>query len=83
MATMSTMEVSDELAGIISAMRADSYDVAVEEVTPERVVLRIDALEGACDDCLSPPSVMAGLVSGALNGRYVPDQITIHYPGSA
>jgi Fe-S cluster biogenesis protein NfuA len=80
MTGMSKLEVSENLAGLISAMRVDSYDVEIVEVDPGGVALRIVALDGACEDCLSPPRVMAGLVSGALSGRYTPDQIQISYP---
>jgi Fe-S cluster biogenesis protein NfuA len=77
---MSKLEVSENLAGVISAMRADSYDFEIVEVDPDGLTLRIIALNGACDDCLAPPAVMAGVVSGALSGRYTPEQIQIAYP---
>lgn len=80
MTGMSKLEVSESLAGVISAMRADSYEVKIIDVDPDGLGLRIVALDGACDDCLSPPAIMAGLVSGALAGRYTPEQIKIAYP---
>lgn len=82
MTKMSTLQATDELAGIISAMHADSYALSVVEATADELSLRIDALDGACQDCLSPPSVMTGVVSGALGGRYAPGQISIRYPGA-
>ena len=80
MAGMSKMEATEQLAGIIDAMRADSYGVEVVEADASHLSLRIDALDGACEDCLSPHVVMAGVISGALGGRYTPDQIQIAYP---
>lgn len=77
---MNSMQVSEALAGIIEAMRADSYEVDVVSVEPDRLRLAITANEGACEDCLSPPPVMANVVSGALGGAYAPEQIEIAYP---
>lgn len=80
MSGMSRIEIDEQLAGIVSAMRADSYEVDVVGVQPDGLSLRITALDGACEDCLSPHAVMAGVVSGALGGRYTPEQIRIAYP---
>jgi len=77
---VNSLQVSEALAGIISAMRADSYEISVVDVRPDRLALAISADEGACEDCLSPPAVMAQVISGALAGRYTPEQIDIAYP---
>lgn len=77
---MSTMQVTEQLTGIIDAMRADSYEVSVLDATPSRLTLSIDALDGACEDCLAPHGVLTQVVSGALAGRYAPEQIEISYP---
>ena len=80
MAGMRELEVPEALPGIVSAMEADSYTLDIVEVGPTALSFRIDALDGACEDCLAPHSVMAGLISTSLGGRYTTDQIQIAYP---
>lgn len=80
MAGMSKLEATESLAGIIDAMKTDSYEVEVLEAGTDNLSLSIAALDGACEDCLSPHAVMAGVISGALGGRYTPEQIRITYP---
>lgn len=73
-------EVAQALDGIVSAMRADRYELEVLDASKDSLSLRIRALDGACDDCLAPEPVMATVLSGALNGRYAPEAIHITYP---
>lgn len=80
---MSGPEIDEALAGIVTAMRADSYVVDVVDASSDKLSLSITALEGACEDCLSPHPVMAGVVSGALRGAYSPDEIEIAYPSGS
>lgn len=61
-------------------MLADLYEVHIVAATDTRLELRIDALEGACAECLSPPTVMSRIVSSALHGGYEPDEIHFRYP---
>jgi len=80
MVGMTKLDVNESLAGIVSAMKADSYGLEIVEVADVSLHLRIDALNGACEDCLAPHEIMAGLISSALGGRYTPQQIQIVYP---
>ncbi|MDH3193918.1 MAG: NifU family protein [Acidimicrobiia bacterium] len=75
--------VDEALGGIRVGLQADGYDIEVIDAAQDRLGLRIVALEGACEDCLSPPSVMAMVVSGSLDGAYAPDELDITYPAEA
>lgn len=80
---MNTMQATEALAGIIDAMSADSYDVVVEGATSDELSVSIAARDGACEDCLAPPSIMTTVISTALDGRYRPEQIKIAYPNDS
>lgn len=80
---MNTMQATEALAGIIDAMRADSYQVVVVAATPDALSVSIEALDGACEDCLAPAPIMTTVLSTALAGQYRPDQIQIAYPAEA
>jgi Fe-S cluster biogenesis protein NfuA len=75
--------VDEALAGIRTGLHADGYDIEVTEASTDRLALRIVALEGACEDCLSPPNVMAMIISGSLDGAYAPEELKIAYPAEA
>jgi hypothetical protein len=77
----STAEITEALAGITGALRADGYALEVAEVA-DTLSLRIVALDDACEDCLVPHAVMAPTISAAIAGRYQPDQIRIDYPAA-
>jgi len=71
----------DEALGVIrTGLNADGYDIEVTEATESGLKVRIVALEGACEECLSPPSVMSMILSGSLQGAYAPDELEISYP---
>jgi len=75
--------VNEALEGVRSSFRLDGYDLQVVSAGP-RLSVKIEALDDACEDCLAPPALMAGILSGALNGSYQAEQIEIEYPeGSA
>ena len=82
MSQITKLDVNESLAGIMGSLRADSYDLVVIEVVDSTIHLRIDALDGACEECLSPKSIMVNIVCGALGGRYSPSQVQIIYPPS-
>jgi hypothetical protein len=77
------MEVTEQLSGVIDAMAADNYELRVVDAGSDALELAIEAREGACEDCLASPPVFATIVSGALGGRYRPEQIRIAYPVEA
>jgi hypothetical protein len=61
-------------------MKADSYELDIVNVESQSLHLRIEALDGACEDCLVPPNIMTTIISTALDGRYSSEQIRIEYP---
>jgi hypothetical protein len=69
----------DDLAGIAEALDADGYTLEVVDES-DTLSLRISAREGACEDCLVPPEIMAPTISAALGGRYTPERIRLQYP---
>lgn len=73
------VEIRQKLEGIVSALKLDGYDLKVERAG-KHLDLRIGVLENACEDCLSPPSIFARVISGALKGQYSPENIRISYP---
>jgi len=77
---MSHHEISEKLVGIISSMKADSYELDIVNVESQALHLRIEALDGACEDCLVPSNIMTTIISTALDGRYSSEQIRIEYP---
>lgn len=72
--------IGEAFGAIRSGLKADGYDIEVTEATEDALKVHIIALEGACEDCLSPPSVMAMVLSGSLEGAYSPDELDISYP---
>lgn len=47
-------------------MAADGYVLSWQPTDPEKIVVRIDATEGACADCLVPINVMEAIMAKAL-----------------
>jgi hypothetical protein len=73
------VDVAPALAGIREALECDGYGLEVVEVA-QMLHLRVVALTDACEDCLVPAGVMAAMVSGALDGRWAPEQIEVELP---
>jgi len=72
-------EATNRLDGIATALRADGYSLVVEGAD-ETLSVRIAALDGACEECLVPPTVLAGMLSAALAGEWPPERISLTYP---
>ena len=77
-----TTAVDEAFAGIRVGLQADGYDLEVAEASGTVLKVTIVALEGACEDCLSPPSVMSMILSGSLEGAYSPEELEITYPSN-
>lgn len=67
---------------IRQGLAVDNYRLSVEDVTSERLRVRIDALEGACEECLAPRPVLKMIVSGEIDRAYEPEEIDVDYPTS-
>jgi hypothetical protein len=69
--------MSDPLADLRATLAADDYAMEVDRAGPG-VLVRITAGPAACAECLVPPTIMLGILGGALG---VPEQeITLVYP---
>lgn len=69
------------LDGIRGGLEADGYGLEVVGAA-ERLSVRIVATADACADCLASREILARMISGALEGRWAPEQIEIELPGA-
>ncbi|WP_167758099.1 MULTISPECIES: hypothetical protein [Microbacterium] len=58
--------VDAALAQFTEMMAADGYVLSWQPAEADRIVVRIDATEGACADCLVPQPVMEAIMAQAL-----------------
>jgi hypothetical protein len=61
-----TVSVDDALASFREMMSSDGYVLSWEALGADRVVVRVDATDGACEDCLVPLPIMTNIMSKAL-----------------
>nr|WP_274636977.1 hypothetical protein [Microbacterium bovistercoris] len=64
--TIDTDRVDAALAQFTEMMAADGYLLNWEPASPDRIVVRISATDGACADCLVPAPVMTAIMTSAL-----------------
>jgi hypothetical protein len=69
--TADAAAIDAALADFRTMMRADGYVLGWEPSGPEAIVVKIDATEGACADCLVPPPVMQAIMASALESTAV------------
>jgi Fe-S cluster biogenesis protein NfuA len=82
--TEQAVVIEHHLEGIRAALAADGYRLSVAAVSPDALSLDIEALDGACADCLVPAKTMEMIVRAAIpdDARFTTVEIT--YPeGSA
>ncbi|WP_345750393.1 hypothetical protein [Microbacterium rhizophilus] len=61
-----SVSVDDALASFRDMMSSDGYILSWTPAGEDRVVVTIDATEGACEDCLVPLPIMTNIMSKAL-----------------
>lgn len=66
MSGTATSPVAVALAPFTEMMATDGYVLSWEPSGEDRVVVRIEATDGACADCLVPQKVMEAIVGQAL-----------------
>lgn len=72
------------LAPIESSLTSDGYALRVTELPGNELEVAIDALEGACADCLVPESVMVPMLERILTGSGVAvSGVKVRYPSDA
>lgn len=64
-------ELDAALRDFRDMMRADGYVVGWELSGPDAIVVKVEATDGACSDCLVPTTVMQAIISSALEGTGV------------
>lgn len=62
-----TVTVDHALASFREMMATDGYLLTWSDVGDDKVVVKIDATEGACEDCLVPLPVMTSIMAKALD----------------
>lgn len=63
---MNQLSVAAALKPLEEALAADGYRLIAESVREDRLVLRIVAMTGACEDCLIPRMLFVQMVADAL-----------------
>lgn len=76
-------DVEKAIEPFAEALRSDGYEIGVTAAAPDLVELRIDALEGACEDCLVPEHVMAPMIADTLPEALRTATVRIRYPAHA
>ena len=79
---MSASERATEaLEPIASALAADGYELSVQAKAEHVFDVRITATENACEECLSPPSVIKPILEDLLEqAGMTPSEVTLRYP---
>lgn len=76
-----TVSVDEALASFREMMATDGYLLTWSDAGADKVVVKIDATEGACEDCLVPLPVMTSIMAKALDPTgYELDHVEL--PGS-
>lgn len=76
-------ELDRKLAEIKEGLAADGYQLTLAAGTGDGMRVRIDALDGACEDCLIPKPIFLDYVVSALDGQLTQDQVELFYPGES
>lgn len=66
MTTTEPISVDSALQQFTDMMAADGYVLTWKPSEADRIVVRIDASDGACADCLVPVNVMEAIMAKAL-----------------
>jgi hypothetical protein len=61
-----TLSVDDALASFREMMATDGYLLTWSEAGTDKVVVKIAATDGACEDCLVPLPIMTNIMAKAL-----------------
>lgn len=64
---MAGTSVDEALASFTEMMATDGYLLTWSETAPDKVVVKIAATEGACEDCLVPLPIMTNIMAKALS----------------
>jgi hypothetical protein len=74
---MSRVEAA--LEPLVMALQADGYEAVVTEA-PGEVLFKIVAGQNACEECLSPRSILEPIIQHALRAGGVEANLKLIYP---
>ncbi len=78
----STVSVDEALASFREMMATDGYVLTWSEAAADKVIVKIAATDGACEDCLVPLPVMTSIMSKALEPTaYTLDRVELPASG--
>ncbi len=66
MSSTATVSVDDALASFRTMMASDGYRLSWSETADDKIVVKIDVVGDACEDCLVPLAIMTNIMSKAL-----------------
>lgn len=72
--------VIEALVDVGRALGVDGYRLDVDSATASDLQVSIAASEGACEECLAPAEVLKEIISGGLDGAYLPGEIDLRLP---
>ena len=75
--------IEHHLEGIRTALAADGYRLSVADVRPDTLSLDIEALDGACADCLVPAESMEMIIRAAIPDQARFTTVEISYPAGS
>jgi hypothetical protein len=75
-----TPALRQALAPVVSALEADGYGAVVEEGSGI-IYFRVTAGRNACEDCLSPRTIMEPMISHVLRTAGFAQRLELKYPG--
>jgi hypothetical protein len=76
---MSVQAVDESLAELRKTLELDGYLLTSELAEDGELVLTLDAVEGACPDCLVPKASMLRLLQVVIPDGYA--RVSLRYPG--
>jgi hypothetical protein len=71
--------LEEALSPVLATLEADGYE-GTYDLRGRTLHLTIAAGSGACEDCLSPKSIMSRIVGNALERAGLPYEIELTYP---
>lgn len=74
-------DMDPKLDPLREVLSADGYDLQVSKVSDNKLVMRVLALDNACEECLVPEAVMLQIVRDALGSEFESLELEILYPG--
>lgn len=75
--------VENSIRDIAQSLEVDGYRLSIDGMTRNTLRASIEALDGACEECLVPKRVMEGIVLHAIPDSSGVASVQFTYPGEA